>query len=465
MTGDPESDKHVGAERLRAALRAVTNSRPVPDAWDDVQARSARDAAPAAPLPSAFRSEVVARVTAIAAALAVVAGLAMWAATRADDRSVDVRTGPANKAVAAPTTTFSSPPGFAVTSTPTAVTVESGAEFEVTLDVRTTDGTEVSKLGCLSSGQWGLAEAGTAEPAQWVSLMMKCRLPVGAEDRLTYAFRATDTAAGDGRPLAPGDYVAIMETPDGSVRLAEVPVTVVEPAPPPDPKPEDTTSVPADRADAAGAYTDLSDLTFELRLDTGPHKTSGPVSGILVATNPSDHELDLGSCTEGELRWGLVPLDDPGAPLPERPPGRCDNLITGVIGPGESFSRPFSSGGERDGFVARNLDPDPSLDPFLGELGPGDYLAVVELPGRMSTVRVKARVTLEESGCPSISDDLVLRYKGLTVAEAERRASQDGRLFRATAIDGVPLATRSDLVCSRISASVVDGKVATFSLG
>lgn len=213
------------------------------------------------------------------------------------------------------------------------------------------------------------------------------------------------------------------------------------------------TSTPNEQEQAS--FTELDDLDIRLELESGTVRAGSPVAGTLVLTNPTDRDIDLTECSEGFTRWGLVPAADPDQELMQQAMIDCYATPVVTVPAGETV-RYRSSAGDPNGlrwpFLAQRADPGDvfQLNGVAGTLGGGAYLAVLEVPGRTSTLRLSVPVTVPEPPCPT-SDAVVKRYMNLTSAKARAQARDDGWAFRIVSGPGSETVLEQNLTCDRIN--------------
>lgn len=212
------------------------------------------------------------------------------------------------------------------------------------------------------------------------------------------------------------------------------------------------TATPLDKEQPS--FTELGDLDIRLELASGTIRAGQPVAGTLVLTNRTDHEVELTECSEGFASWGLVPADRPDAELPPTFMIDCFDTSMLTIPAHQTVRyRHASSDPEHDRwpFAAQRANPKGITGPrLLGTLDGGAYLAVVQIPGRTSTVRVSVPVTVDAPDCAT-TDATVTAYANLTAAQAQAKAETHGDQIRIVSGPGAPEAIEQDLRCDRIN--------------
>lgn len=222
------------------------------------------------------------------------------------------------------------------------------------------------------------------------------------------------------------------------------------------------TAVPVERP--LTSNSELEGLTIRLELASGTVRAGSPVAGTLIIENTTTRDIDLTECSEGRSRWGLVPIDDPDQPLSERQMTDCFDTSVLTIPAGSTIryrSPAEDPAGVRWPFRAQRPDPSNELqvDGLAGTLPGGDYLAVLEVPGRTFDLRASVPVTVPDPTCPT-TDAVVERYVNLTASEARTRAEHDGWRFRIVSGPGAAEIDRQSVDCDRINVDLdQDGSV------
>lgn len=219
-------------------------------------------------------------------------------------------------------------------------------------------------------------------------------------------------------------------------------------------RPNDTT---------ASSFTPLDGIEIRLEL---ADDTIGmdPVAATLVYRNTTDQDVELTECTRLKTTWALVPESEPDAPLPDHAIIDCYRSGRPDLAAGATLRVPleWSSG---QGFVARSWGRDRNgFDSYAGTLPGGRYLAVVDVPGRGSTVRVQVPVTVAQPACP-MSDELALRWRDRPVGAATAEAAAAGLHVVVVSDEQGAHAITKELDCSRLKASVGGGRIYDYTLG
>lgn len=204
------------------------------------------------------------------------------------------------------------------------------------------------------------------------------------------------------------------------------------------------------------SYSDLDGLELRLEVMSSSIRAGQPVQGVLLIHNTTDELRHLNECTTGLMQWGLIPADDPEAdPAPRSMIDCYDTPTISVPGGGDGRLPVDLMNG---GFHAQNEDPERFSGGYLGTLPGGTYLAVAEVRGKTSTVRMTVPVRVPDPACPT-TDALAQRYLDLTADEAMDQAMADGLEYREVRIDGEDQGVTWDLDCDRINVDLWNGVV------
>jgi hypothetical protein len=113
------------------------------------------------------------------------------------------------------------------------------------------------------------------------------------------------------------------------------------------------------------------------------------------------------------------------------------------------------------GFVARHAKPGTGGGRFLGTLPAGSYLAVFEVEGASTVVRMSVPVTVptQPDGCAVSDTEAETWFTRPFDDTAKADATAAGDTLVAGSVDGVPQGLQWKLDCHRIQADVLDGKI------
>ncbi|MGN6695362.1 MAG: hypothetical protein ACTHN0_14395 [Aquihabitans sp.] len=215
------------------------------------------------------------------------------------------------------------------------------------------------------------------------------------------------------------------------------------------------------------SFTELDQLDIRLELASGTIHAGSPVAGTLVLRNPTDSDIELTECSEGHTSWGLVPADDPDGELPPAFMIDCfeTSMLTVPAGKTVRYRKAsYDPGRDRFPFAAQRPNPKGVTWPrLLGTLAGGRYLAVAEIPGRTSTLRLSVPVTVADPPCET-TDATVTSYANLTVAQARAKAESDGDDVRIISGPGSDGTVDQDLRCNRINVDLSQDGVVTNAL-
>ncbi len=272
-------------------------------------------------------------------------------------------------------------------------------------------------------------------------------------DRLLAADTLADLTGGGRGPTTPRASTTTTTTTGTSAIKPTATTTAPDPARSVGPKPiVSDTGVSTPRDEEYTSFTELDDLDIRLELASGVIRAGDPVAGTLIMRNKTDRAVEFGECSQYLSEWGLVPASDPDRELPANSIIDCYGN-TPNIGPKSTVRFPLDWL-EPAGFVAqsgRQYEP-------RGTLPGGDYLAVVQIPGRTSDLRLSIPVTVPDPPCAT-SDEDVEAYLRHTLDEAKDVAAERGDEIRLASFDGKPAALTDDLRCQRINVDLRYGKV------
>lgn len=195
--------------------------------------------------------------------------------------------------------------------------------------------------------------------------------------------------------------------------------------------------------------TPLEDLDIRLELASDTVFVGQPVAGTLIVRNRTDDPIEFGECSRSPTKWGLIPAATPERSLPDRRFIDCYGNQPNV-GPRQTVRFPLDWV-RPAGFLAQR----PSKDGWSprGTLPGGDYLAVVEIPGRTSDLRLSIPVTVPDPPCET-SDADVEAYLRHSIEGAKAVAAERGDEIRLASVDGKPTAKTDDLRCGRINIDI-----------
>ena len=209
-------------------------------------------------------------------------------------------------------------------------------------------------------------------------------------------------------------------------------------------------------------FSEIGDLRFGLVVGAPSVVAGETLPGALVIRNPTDHTIRLGACTETFMVSAMQPVR--GRPLLLLTEDfECLGTET-TIGPHDEVRHSLATP-DNGGWIAR--DGPSALGNDGGTLAPGRYLPEVQIPGRTTTVLVRATapITVTAHPCGGFSDDLVLQMTGPKLRDAEQIARWFGYHLVLASVDGVPRDLSKDLDCTRLRAIVAGGQVTGFDIG
>ena len=193
----------------------------------------------------------------------------------------------------------------------------------------------------------------------------------------------------------------------------------------------------------------LEDLDIRLELASDTVFVGQPVAGTLIVRNRTDEPIEFGECSRSPTEWGLVPASTPDRSLPDRRIIDCYANQPNV-GPRQTVRFPLDWV-RPAGFVAQRSAKD-GWSP-AGTLPGGDYLAIVEIPGRTSDLRLTIPVTVPDPPCETTDAD-VEAYLRHSIEGAKAVAAERGDEIRLASVDGRPTVKADDLRCGRINIDI-----------
>lgn len=286
-------------------------------------------------------------------------------------------------------------------------------------------------------------------------------------------FVATAGRAPDERLLSAPTLAALDEPiretsgtiPRGSATSTTAPTNITTTTTPPAATPGETpgsvvsgpgTFTP--REEIYDSFTPIESLDIRLELASDTIRAGSPVAGTLIVENPTDEPIELNECSRLLSEWGLVPASDPDRKLPDRSIIDCYGNEPNV-GARETVRFPLDWI-RPAGFLAQRAGKD-GWSP-AGTLPGGEYLAVIDIPGRTGDLRLSVPVTVPEPVCETTDADVAAYLRHSIEGAKDVAAARSGdvpEVLRLASVDGKPVALEGNLGCNRINIDIDGGVV------